>query len=339
MKAYVKHSLIIALLLAVVALAAAAGWLYVMVHAESRPAEAVELSIPRGASSVRIAELLAHQHVIESAFVFRLYVRLTGNASRLRSGYYRFADAASLQQVVGRLVRGDVLAFQVTVPEGLRTDEVLTVLAEQTGVPLVRWQQALHRLMPDEPEGRLLPETYQYTKPVDPLSLLRAMWRAQQKVLDGLTDVEAERERLRIMASIIEKETALAEERPIVAAVIRNRLQRNMRLQMDPTVIYGIWKIRGVFSGNIRRRDLSSDTPWNTYTRGGLPPTPIGNPGADSLRAAAHPADSDALYFVANGKGGHVFASTLTEHQANVRRWVRMERKQNQLREKQKHAK
>ncbi|MDX8408322.1 MAG: endolytic transglycosylase MltG [Mariprofundaceae bacterium] len=339
MKPYVKHTLTGALVLAVVSLAAVTAWLYVQVHAESGPAEAVELSVPSGASSGRIAELLARQHVIESPFLFRLYVRITGKASRLRSGYYRFAGAASLQQVVERLVRGDVLTFQVTVPEGLRTDQVLALLAEQTEVPLLRWQQALHQLLPDEPEGRLLPETYQYTKPVDPQGLLRAMWRAQQQLLAELTDVEAEQERLRIMASIIEKETALADERPIVAAVIRNRLQRNMPLQMDPTVIYGIWKTRGAFSGNIHRRDLSSDTPWNTYTRRGLPPTPIGNPGADSLRAAAHPADSDALYFVADGKGGHLFASTLAEHQANVRRWVRIERKQNRLREKNKHAK
>ncbi len=322
-----------------VLLCVAMGWFYVQIHAETGPISAVEISIPHGASSPRIADQLVQADVISSAFVFRLYARLTGRAAHLRSGYYSFAGPASLQQVVERLVQGDVMPFQVTIPEGLRTDEVLTLLAAQTGVPLTLWQAALHQLLPHDDEGRLLPETYQYTRPVNAKRLLRSMLRAQEDILEKLADSDAQRNRLRVMASIIEKETALASERPIVAAVIRNRLERHMPLQMDPTVIYGIWKTHGSFSGNIRRKDLLSDTPWNTYTRRGLPPTPIGNPGADSLRAAAHPTDVDALYFVADGKGGHVFASTLAEHQANVRRWIGIERRQNRIREKNTVAK
>lgn len=311
---------------------ALAAWLWTGINQELAPESAVEIEIPRGSSSARIAEVLAAHGVIDSPLLFRIYLRLSGQGGALRSGYYRFERPASLRQVIDRLVRGDVLAFQVTVPEGLRTDEVLELLARQTGVELAQWQKALHELLPDGGEGRLLPETYQYTKPVDPKSILAAMIRAQEKVLDSLSHDEAERQRLRIIASIIEKETALPEERPLVSAVIHNRLRRHMPLQMDPTVIYGIWKTTGSFSGNIRKADLLRDTPWNTYTRKGLPPTPIGNPGADSLRAAARPADSDALYFVADGKGGHVFASSLAEHQANVRRWVRIERQMNRER-------
>lgn len=153
------------------------------------------------------------------------------------------------------------------------------------------------------------------------------MVQAQEKVLKEIKPESVQR--LRIIASIIEKETSLDKERPLVSAAIHNRLDLGMRLQMDPTVIYGIWKRDGVFSGNIQRKDLKTDTPWNTYTRKGLPPTPICNPGAASLRAAANPADVSYVYFVADGSGGHAFASTLAEHQANVKKWVKLERKMN----------
>ncbi|HKI62771.1 MAG TPA: endolytic transglycosylase MltG [Mariprofundaceae bacterium] len=324
-----KRVLLAGLLLAVCLSLAASIVFYIQVHEGMKPAPAVELSIPKGASLVRISELLAGHDIISSPRVFRLYARLRGLAGQLRSGYYRFEDRADMQQVLDRLVRGDVMPFQVTIPEGLRTDEVLLLLSEKTGLPLNVWQDSLHLLLPDDAEGRLLPETYQYTKPLDAKLLLGSMLAAQTALLNQLADTVDEQQKLRIMASIIEKETSLADERPIVAAVIRNRLQKHMPLQMDPTVIYGIWKTRQSFSGNIHKQDLKQDTPWNTYTRRGLPPTPIGNPGAAALRAAAHPADVDYLYFVANGRGGHVFASTLAEHQANVRAWVRIERQQN----------
>jgi len=328
-KKLLKRSLLAGLILIVCLFGAASTWFYVQVHEGIKPPEAVELPIPKGASLVKVSNLLAQHDIISSPKIFRLYARLRGLAGQLRSGYYRFEDKADMQQVLARLVRGDVVSFHVTVPEGLRTDEVLLQLSEKTGLPLNVWQESLHMLLPDDAEGRLLPETYQYTKPLDPKSLLSAMIAAQTVLLTQLADTHDEQQKLRIMASIIEKETALADERPIVAAVIRNRLEKHMPLQMDPTVIYGIWKTRETFSGNIHKQDLMQDTPWNTYTRRGLPPSPIGNPGAASLRAAAHPADVDYLYFVADGRGGHVFATTLAEHQANVRAWVRIERQRD----------
>ncbi|MDQ6973962.1 MAG: endolytic transglycosylase MltG, partial [Mariprofundaceae bacterium] len=169
------------------------------------------------------------------------------------------------------------------------------------------------------------PETYTYRLPIQPKIILQSMLKGQTHILQSLP--KEQREKIRIMASVIEKETALTQERPWVAAVIRNRLRFNMPLQMDPTVIYGIWKRDGVFSGNIHRKDLRTDTPWNSYTRKGLPPTPICNPSIASLHAAMHPADVNYLYFVANGTGGHAFAASLAEHQRNVRAWVRLERK------------
>ena len=309
-----------------------AGWLYwqsVEAHAPLKP---VQVMIPHGASTIKIARLLQQGDVISSQYLLRLLVRLEGVGNRLRSGLYQFEEPANLIAVIDRLQHGDVMRFQVTVPEGLRTDEVLTLLAKKTATKVQDWQIALKKILPEEPEGRLLPETYQYNKPLQISRMLKSMVDAQNKILAELSNNVDEQQHLRIMASIVEKETRIDKERPLVAAVIRNRLEKRMRLQMDPTVIYGIWKTTGSFSGNIHKKDLSANTPWNTYTNRGLPPTPIGNPGEASLRAVAAPADSSFLFFVADGTGGHQFATTFAEHQANVKRWVKIERKNNRAR-------
>jgi len=286
-------------------------------------ASPVEVTIPPGAASADIAHMLKRRGVIRSAFAFRLLARLTGADGRLQSGRYRFAQPADLREVLRRLESGDVMRRRLMVPEGLRTEEVLALLAARTGVSLQRWRSALRQVAQGrEAEGRLLPETYTFRLPLRPAHVLSRMWQAADRLVAGLGSAWLPPEQLRIVASIIEKETARAAERTLVAAVIRNRLKRRMPLQMDPTVIYGLWRLDGRFSGNLRRADLERDTPWNTYVHRGLPPTPICNPGAASLRAAAHPADMDYLYFVADGRGGHVFASTLAAHEKNVHRWL-----------------
>lgn len=282
--------------------------------------------IAAGSSSYAVSEQLARAGVINSARLFRLYVRWKGLAASLKAGEYQLTGTMGIPEVAQKLTSGQVKLYRVTVPEGLRTDEMLHVLAKGTGTDAQNWFAALDELLPGEGvEGRLLPETYTYPKPVNPKAMLKTMIQAQQKVLDALSG-SPDIDNLRITASIIEKETRLDAERPLVSAVIRNRLEKNMRLQMDPTVIYGIWRTQGEFSGNIRRKDLHEATPWNTYVIRGLPPTPICNPGKQSLLAAAAPADVDYLYFVADGSGGHAFAATLEEHQKNVKTWVRLER-------------
>jgi UPF0755 protein len=328
----IKKLIVALIIIAMLALAGVAAWVYEQVTVAHVPPGAVEIVVPKGASSVKIARLLHQQQVITSDLVFRLLVRMRDVGGHLRSGYYHFSRPASMEQVLSRLQQGDVMRFQVTVPEGLRTDEMLKLLAEKTASGISVWQNELDKQLQGETEGHLLPETYQYTKPIQPGQIIKAMIRAQQDVLSKLSPEPEVQDRLRIIASIIEKETALDEERPLVSAAIHNRLKKGMPLQMDPTVIYGIWRSKGSFSGNIRKRDLAADTPWNTYTRKGLPPTPIGNPGAASLRAAAQPADIDYLYFVADGSGGHAFASTFAEHQKNVNRWMKIERKGTRVR-------
>jgi UPF0755 protein len=327
-----KKLILVLTIVAIVALAGATTWVYRQVSVLQAPPGAVEVVVPKGASSVKIARMLYQQQVITSELLFRLIVRMQGAGGSLRSGYYHFSQPASMERILSRLQSGDVMRFQVTVPEGLRTDEILKLLAEKTQSSITDWQKELEKQLQGETEGRLLPETYQYTKPIQPGQIIKAMIRAQQDVLSKLTPEPDAQDRLRIMASIIEKETALNKERPLVSATIHNRLKKGMPLQMDPTVIYGIWRTKGNFSGNIRKQDMADDTPWNSYTRKGLPPTPIASPGAASLHAAAAPADVDYLYFVADGSGGHAFASTLVEHQANVSRWMKIERQRDRAR-------
>ncbi|MDQ6993870.1 MAG: endolytic transglycosylase MltG [Mariprofundus sp.] len=305
------------------------GGLFYQQLNRKQPVKAVDLLVPVGASSGQIARLLEQHQLIRSALSFRLWLRIKHLDQSLRSGVYHFEKPATMLEVIERLQQGDVMRFTVTVPEGLRSDEVLQLLADKTAVPLQKWRQALTTLVQGDSEGLLLPETWQYNKPLDAKRLLRTMIKAQQSVLDSLTMDSNEQMRLRIMASILEKETSLERERPLVSAAIHNRLRIGMPLQMDPTVIYGIYRTQGAFSGNIHRADLKKDTPWNSYTRKGLPPTPICNPGRASLLAAAAPAAVDYLYFVADGSGGHAFATTLAEHDRNVRQWVALERKRS----------
>ncbi len=290
----------------------------------------VDVAIVSGDASSSIARKLEKAGVIRSQWPFKLLVRLTDKAGMLKQGLYHFEGQMSASDVLDKIESGSVMRFQVTIPEGLRTIDILQLLAERTGTREQAWRLAAETLMANEEwEGRLLPETYTYAKPVNPEAILKQMISAQMSVMHEIASTPEMIERLRIIASIIEKETSLDRERPLVSAAIYNRLERGMALQMDPTVIYGIWRRDGDFSGNIRRKDLKTDTPWNSYTRKGLPPTPICNPGEASLRAAASPANVDYLYFVADGSGGHAFASTHAEHQDNVQKWIRIERQRN----------
>ena len=323
------------LILMMIALVLAATGLYIQTKInQSQKVSAQDIHIPNGASSKSIARILENKGIISSATLFAWYTRLSDQASKLKPGLYHFEGMLNMPYVLNIITQGKVLQFKVTIPEGLRTDEMLQLLAKKTQTPLQDWQHALTSIVgTDEYEGLFLPETYVYNKPIQPKSILQQMYDARAKVEAQLAHElgwnQEQIKRNRIIASIVEKETALAKERVWVSAAIHNRLKKNMRLQMDPTVIYGMYRTLGTFDGNIRRKDLKTDTSWNTYTRNGLPPTPICNPGAESLRAAAYPANVDYLYFVADGTGGHAFASTLDEHNANVRKWIRIERLNN----------
>ena len=291
-------------------------------------AEDTTFEVPDGASFASITPQLEAAGIIEPQGplrVFRMGVRAAGKERALKRGEFRIPAGASMRQVMLELTEGQAVARRLTFPEGwtsLRIVERIAFAEDLTGnVPAI------------PAEGTLLPATYDYERNTQRTALIERM-RANMEAT--VTEVWAGRapdlplkspEELVTLASIIEKETGVAGERARVASVFVNRLRKGMRLQTDPTVIYGIWGGRGKPDGygGLRKSDLRRDTPYNTYRISGLPPGPIANPGIESLRAAANPATTDDLYFVADGTGGHVFARTLDEHNRNVVEWRKIE--------------
>lgn len=280
--------------------------------------EARTLIIPRGSGVGEIAHQLWHAGVIADPYSFELGVRIDGNAPRLRSGEYAFAAHIVGRDVAGELATGRMVVRRLTVPEGLTTTQVLALVQTAEGLE--------GDIGPAPAEGELLPQTFFYSWGDSRRQMVARVRRAMADTVAQLwagraPDLPLRRpEEAVILASIVEKETAVAEERPRVAAVFLNRLRQGMRLQADPTVIYGLTSGRGALDRPLSHGDLETPSRWNTYVIDGLPPTPIGNPGRAALEAVLHPAQSEDLYFVADGTGRHVFARTLVEHNRNVAR-------------------
>jgi len=314
--------------LAVAASAAVAYWGYARWTGDGPATEVTRVQIPRGAGLARIAATLEEAGVLGrpgDRLVFTLGVTLSGLSASLRAGEYDIPPATGPEEVARRLAAGKGLVqYPLTVPEGLTTPQVLD---------LVRAAPHLQGDISVTPAtGTLLPETYHYLRDDSRDAVVRRMREAMDEVLDRLWQERApdlpiaSKEEAVILASIVEKETAVPEERPLVAGVFINRLRRGMRLQSDPTVIYGLAPESGELDRPLLRKDLEQEHPWNTYVIDGLPPSPIANPGRESLEAVLNPADTDALYFVADGTGGHAFAKTLREHNRNVAKWRRLQR-------------
>ncbi|MEM6492415.1 MAG: endolytic transglycosylase MltG [Pseudomonadota bacterium] len=300
-------------------------WLEARVHGPGPSAEAVEIVVPRGAGLASIALDLADAGVIRSPDELTLYAKFRGAAGSLQAGEYRFPAAASLAAVTDQMIRGDVLQRRVTIAEGLTSAQAVQVIAEAEAMS--------GEITAIPPEGALLPETYLYTRGDERAALVAQMTAAMDDALAELWAARADDlpfdtpEDALILASIVEKETGIDGERGRVAAVFVNRLRRGMRLQSDPTVIYGVTGGETFDLGRrIRRSELDADNPYNTYKIAGLPPTPIANPGREAIAATLNPPTTDELYFVADGSGGHAFARTLREHQANVRKWRAIQR-------------
>lgn len=290
--------------------------------------EAVDITIERGANINRISEMLLYEGALDmnGYYIFPLAGRLTGQATKLKAGEYEIPAHASIKEILNLLESGKVIQRQVTIREGLTNYEINRLLLEQKGLEKVADVDML-------PEGHYLPETYSYSKGDSNADILGRMAASMESTLDELWKTRADnlpfktKEEALTLASIIEKETSLPEERKRIAGVFVNRLRKGMLLQTDPTVIYAITKGEnkndghGPLGRHLLKKDLKIDSPYNTYLHPGLPPGPIANPGRGSIEAALHPEENDFLYFVADGSGGHAFAKTLKEHQTNVRKW------------------
>jgi UPF0755 protein len=316
------------ILIAGLALAAAgAAGLGALWHLWTAPgplAEPRALVVPRGAGLEEIAHRLAEAGIVADARVFGLGVVAERLDGQLKAGEFHFPASVSAREAARLLASGRTVARRLTVPEGATTQQALALLRAAEGLE--------GEVATPPAEGALLPETWFYAWGDQRGALLDRQRRAMDQLVAELWAKRAPGLPLRgpaeavILASIVEKETAIAAERPRVAAVFLNRLRRGMRLQADPTVVYGLTRGAGPLDRPLSRADLDAATPWNTYVIDGLPPTPIANPGRAALEATLQPAPGDELYFVADGQGAHVFARTLAEHNANVARLRALER-------------
>jgi UPF0755 protein len=312
-----------------------AGYGWHLFVKEGPLADAKQMVIARGASIDKIADALAKEGVIESRFVFVNWIRVLGTQGRLRAGEYRFPKRVSAQDTMNILISGRQIQRRFTIPVGLTTFQVLERVKKVEGLE--------GELTETAAEGELLPDTYLFTLGETRNAVVQRMKRAMQDTLDAVWAQRADAEgpikdkrELLILASIVEKETGEGAERALVAGVFVNRLKKNMRLETDPTVIYGITEGKGALGRRLLRSDLEKPHPYNTYKIQGLPPGPIANPGKASLLATIKPAQHNYIYFVADGSGGHVFAETLEQHNRNVAKWrqIRRERERDEKNDK-----
>ena len=276
------------------------------------------VNIPRGLGIRDIADLLQREGVIDQPYVFMGGIIALKARGELKYGEYQFSRQASLSDVVDTIIEGKVVQHAFTIPEGLTSEQIVARLLENDS--LTGQVREIPR------EGTLLPETYKFTRGMTREQIIQRMQQAHRRVLQEVWERRMQDlpvktpEQLVTLASIVEKETGRPDERTRVAAVFVNRLKSRMRLQSDPTIIYGLTGGKGSLGRPILKSEIEQSTPYNTYVIDGLPPGPIANPGRASLEAAANPARTKELYFVADGTGGHVFSDSYAEHQKNVAR-------------------
>ena len=317
----------IAASIVIVVAACIAGWIYLDQNFES----ANTLDTPRtlmlapGSGVWEIAEALYEAGVVEDPTVFAVGVWQSGHRSALKAGEYVFPPGVTPRQAMEIIRAGRTVEHRLTIPEGV------------TSADIGRLLESVEALAGDvaeiPPEGALLPETYFYRRGDSRPDLIHRMEAGMHRLMAELWPNCAEKlpfdtpEQALVLASIVEKETALAAERPQVAGVFVNRLRKDMRLQSDPTVIFAVTGGEAPLGRPLSKDDLAADSPFNTYRHKGLPPRPIAHPGRESLAAVLNPMATEALYFVADGSGGHVFAATLAEHNKNVARWRKLQQK------------
>lgn len=330
-----KRALIVLIALAVIAAAGVTAVLYTRTNEPYKGYEGVEqfVVIEPGSTTRAIGQQLIRAGVVRDDTTFRAALWRTGRARTLQAGEFRFDRAMTPLEVIDKIARGDVYSRRITFPEGLTIQEMARLFEQQRFgkasefIDAARNAQPVQDIDPSAPdlEGYLFPETYALRRDTTPARLIQLMVARFRQLFTaemqesaralGLTPRQAV-----TLASLVEEETALPSERPIVAAVYLNRLRIGMAMQADPTVIYALQRA-GRYNGNLRRDDLVFDSPYNTYRYAGLPPGPIASPGLASLKAAVAPAEADYLYFVSRNDGSHVFARTLAEHNDNVRQY------------------
>lgn len=311
---------------------------YQYLHSPSgQMTEDVSIEIRPGASFYSVARMLKEKDVIDSVRKFHIYARSRGALQSIKAGEYLFEPTITPRQILDKLLEGSVINHRVTIPEGYNIYQIADLLDEKGLVARDEFIAAAFdkELMRDlgvngaSFEGYLYPETYFLVKGMNGEDIIRQMYERFSSAFPPEFELRGKelgfsKEDVVNLASIIEKETGNPAERPLISAVFHNRLRKRIRLQSDPTVIYGMMDR---FDGDLRKKDLKKKTPYNTYRINGLPAGPIANPGIDSIRAVLYPADVDYIYFVSKNNGSHVFARTLEEHNRNVWRYQKRKRR------------
>ena len=280
--------------------------------------------IPRNTGTSEIAALLKREGVVDQPFLFELYALLNRSKGQLKAGEFQFKARTSMEGAIATLIEGKPILHSLTVPEGLTSEQIVARLRDN---------EILSGDVTEMPrEGSLMPDTYRIERGMTRQQLVNRMAAAQREALNAVWAKRSPEIAIRtpqelvILASIVEKEAGKGDERPRVAGVFHNRLAKRMKLQSDPTIVYGLVGGKATLGRGISKEEITRPTPYNTYVVEGLPPGPIANPGRAALEAAANPARTKDLYFVANGTGGHAFAETYDQHLRNVARWRQIER-------------
>lgn len=311
---------------AAIVLVAAGLWASIAVFGKGPLDQDTTVVVPRGAGLASIARQLDDSGVIDHPFLFMTAAKVTGADRDLKAGEFAFAAGTSMRSVIDLLRSGRTVVRRLTVPEGLTSAQVVALLEAEPSLS--------GDITQPPPEGSLLPETYHFALGDSRADLIARMQAAMTTALDELWSKKAETlpfetpEQALVLASIVEKETSIPEERARVAGVFVNRLDIGMRLQSDPTVVYAVTEGSGSLGRPLTRKDLQFESPFNTYVVAGLPPTPIANPGRAAIEAVLNPERHEYFYFVADGTGGHAFAKSLEDHNTNVRRWRQVQRQQ-----------
>lgn len=316
------------MVLLLIAIGAAIGFAKYLYDSNGPLPHSEVIVIPKGEGVSEIADRLERKNMIHDKRLFKAAVMYFGVQNKLKAGEYEIPKQASMRRVLDHLLEGKSIMHSLSFPEGMTSFQLVERLKNH---------EMLKGEVGKQPaEGSLLPDTYLFTRGTDRGELLSRMRTAQNKFLDNLWQqrnedlpIKSKQEAL-ILASIVEKETGVAGERPHIAGVFINRLKKGMPLQSDPTIIYGLLAGEGKLGRGIRQSELDKETPYNTYKIKGLPPTPIAHPGRAAIEAVLKPKQTDDLYFVADGTGGHIFAKTLKQHNRNVANWRKIEKQRRE---------
>lgn len=335
-----KRTIVFILILFLLAGGAAAWFAYVLVSPKMKVGEDQLFIVKEGSTLREVASNLERAGIVNFRFPMIVWGKFNGYDKKVKAGEYRMGSHMAPLKILEALTKGNILSYSVTIPEGFTVKQIADLLHEKGLCDKGAFLSSVHeapvekdgKISVTDLEGYLYPDTYKFARGISPVSIVHMMverFKEQTTLLreridrSGMTMHE-----IVTVASIVEKETGSAEERPVIASVFLNRLKKGMRLESDPTVIYGIEN----FNGNLTKKDLKRPGPYNTYTEKGLPAGPIANPGIDSIRAVLYPSDTDFLFFVSKNDGTHYFSKTLREHNRAVRKYQKKSRKRSRPR-------